>query len=203
MLKALFLLLAIVAPLVAFVAWRWTSVRRGAMKRDRQLLARLEPLGRRLDAGDVVTPAEVAALAERPEIRHMLFAVLRGMGRPDLLPASCCSSVDQGASALAYWLMHPNELQDAPRAIELVETVMRTVNGKEAEFHVYRYRMAAGHWAGNEWLLGFAGPMAPDADAYSALPFAFSRAGDREGVVRPAELVDWCIEMLRQKGVVQ
>ncbi|HEU4419689.1 MAG TPA: hypothetical protein VFT55_12180 [Planctomycetota bacterium] len=196
-------LLAIAASVAAFVVWRWTSVPRGARKRNRELFARLEPLGARLDAGEVVTPAEVAALAARPEIRHMLFAILRGMDRTDLLPASHRSSVDQGASALAYWLMHPNELHGAPEAIELVETVMRTVDGREAPFHVYRYRMAAGHWAGNEWLLGFVGPMAPDIEAYSVLPSAFSRAGDREGSIRPAELVDWYVDLLRQKGLVQ
>ncbi len=195
---------AIAAFLVAFVAWRRASVARGARQRDEKLLRRLDPIGRKIGAGEPVSPQEVEALAAHPEIRHMLFAVLRDMARPDLLPAKYSSSVAQGESALAYWLMHPNELQDAPQAIEFVETLRRPVDGQEAEFHVYRYRMPPGHWAGRDgWILGLAGPMKPAPVPYASLPGAFSRAGDVYGRVRPSEVVDWYVGMLRHKGMVK
>lgn len=200
-------ILAVVAALVvllaAFVAWRFTSVARGARQRDERLIARIDPIAMRIDAGEVVTADEVAALAARPEMRHLLFTALRGMDRAELLPTAHSSSAAQGEAALAYWMMHPNELQDAPEAIEHVETVTRTVGGREADFHVYRYRMPARHWAGNHgWQLGVAGPMAADAEPYASMPGAFSRAGDVEGKVSPPELVDWYVGMLRQKGVI-
>lgn len=177
---------------------------RGAAERDERLVVLLDPLGKKLDAGAAVSVAEVEALAARPEIRFMLFAALRHMNRPDLLPKKFLTSADQGASALAYWMMHPNELQDAPAAIELLETVKRQVDGSEAEFHVYRYRMPDGNWAAKDgWLLGLAGPMPVAAEPYSEMPGAFSRAGDQEGKVKPAELVDWYVEMLRQKGIIK
>src|SRR6266478_2635841 len=121
----------LVVLLVAFVAWRWTSVARGARERDQILVARIDPIG-------------------------------------------------------------------------LVETVRRAVDGKEADFHVYRYRMAAGHPESKDgWLLGLAGPMNPDTEPYTQMPGAFSRAGDIYGKVKPTELVDWYLWMLRRKGIIK
>jgi hypothetical protein len=151
-----------------------------------------------------VTPRDVEELAARPEIRFVLYAVLRQMGRADLLPTRFNSSIEQGESALAYWMMHPNELQDAPEMIEFIETIRRTANGREAEFHVYRYKMAPGHWAAKDgWLLGLAGPMSSDGEPYAEMPGAFSRVSDIEGKVTPADLVDWYVAMLRGKGIIQ
>lgn len=196
---------AVIAVLiVAFVVWRWTSVARGASQRDERLVARLDPIGTRIEAGELVSPQEIAALAAKPEIRFMLFGALRHMKKPELLPVGYSSSVAQGESALAYWMMHPNELQDAPETIEFVETVKRQVDGRAADFHVYRYRMAVGHWAAKDgWLLGLAGPMPVDAELYTEMPGAFSRAGDVDGQVKPADLVDWYVGMLRGKGIIQ
>ena len=193
--------LVLVVLLVTFLIWRWTSVTRGMRQRDEKLLMRLHPIGKKIEAGQAVSPQEVDALAARPEIRYMLFAMLRQLKRPELLPTKYSSSVAQGESALAYWMMHPNELQDAPEVIELVETVKRPVDRQEADFHVYRYKMPAGHWAAKDgWILGLAGPMKLGPEPYSDRPGAFSRVGDIDGKVKPSDLVAWYAEMLRQKG---
>lgn len=192
---------ALVILVVTFVAWRWTSVERGARQRDRRLVARLDPIGRKIDAGEPVSAQEVESLAARPENRFFLFEALRRMNRADLLPTNYCSTVAQGESALAYWMMHPNEFGEAPEAIEFVETVKRTFDGKRAEYYVYRYRMAAGHPdAEDGWQLGLVGPVNPDAEPYTEMPGAFCRGGDIYGKVQPSELVDWYLGLLRQKG---
>jgi hypothetical protein len=194
----------ILALTVAFIVWRLTSVARGVRQRDAKLLARIEPVGKRLDAGEPVSPQEIEELAIHPEMRYVLYAVLRQMGRADRLPSRFASAVEQGESALVYWMMHPNELQDAPEAIEFVETIKRLVNGREADFHVYRFKMAPGHWAAKHgWQLGLAGPITAGAEPYSEIPGAFSRAGDSEGKVTPAELVDWYVGTLRRQGMIQ
>jgi len=186
------------ALIVIFVIWRVTSVGRGMRQRDQRLLTRLDPIAKRLERGEDVSPQEIAGLAARPEVRHMLFALLREAKRADLMPGAHSSSVAQGESALAYWMMHPNELQEAPEAIELVETVIKTADGRKADFHVYRYRMPPGHWAAKDgWLLGVAGPMQPESEPYSSMPGAFSRAGDIQGKITPSELVDWYIHAWR------
>jgi hypothetical protein len=194
----------VVLLLVVFIISRWTSVGRGMRQRDERLLVRLDPIGKRIEAGQTISSQEIEALAARPEIRFMLFRMLRAMNRPDLLPTKYSSSVAQGESALAYWMMHPNELQDAPEAIEIVETIQRPIDGQEKTFHVYRYRMSAGHWAAKDgWLLGLAGPMESYVEPYSEMPGAFSRAGDLHGKVQPSELIDWYVGMLRQKGLTK
>jgi hypothetical protein len=189
---------------VTYVGWRWTSVERGARKRDQKLVARLDPLGRKLDAGEPVSTQEIASLAAHSEIRYFLFTALRRMNRADLLPTNYCSTVAQGESALAYWMMHPNEMGEPPEAIEFVESVRRRTDGKEAEFYVYRYRMAAGHPdAEDGWQLGLAGPMNPEGEPYTDMPAAFCRGGDIYGKVKPSELVDWYLDMLRKKGIIK
>jgi hypothetical protein len=101
-------------------------------------------------------------------------------------------------------MMHPHELQDAPEAIELVETITRPINGRESEFHVFRYKMLAGHWAVKHgWLLGLAGPMKDGIEPYSEMPGAFSRVSDQHAKVTPSELVDWYVSTLRKKGAAQ
>ena len=164
---------------------------------------RLDPIGVRLEAGQIVSSEEIEKLAGKPEIRFMLFAMLRQMDPPDLLPSAYISSIAEGESSLAYWMMHPNEFGDAPDKIEFLETLRRTAQGgHEVEFHVYRFRMADGHWAAKDgWQLGLAGPMRAGIEPYSEMPGAFARVGDAAGKVQPIELVDWYVEMLGQKGL--
>jgi hypothetical protein len=96
--------------------------------------------------------------------------------------------------------MHPNELQDPPAAIELVETVSRDLGGRDAEFLVFRYRMPEGHWASGDWILGLSGPFYSDDAPYSegaATPF--SRASDKASTTTPAAIVDELIRLVGQR----
>src|SRR5687767_13418875 len=106
--------IAFVVLVVVFVIWRITSVGRGMRQRDEKLLQRLDPVANRIEKGEAVSAEEIAKLAARPELRYMLFTMLRELKRLELLPTNYSSSVSQGESALAYWMMHPNEMQDAP-----------------------------------------------------------------------------------------
>ncbi len=133
----------IIVVVIGFIIWRWTSVGRGARQRDEILLKQLDPIGIRIDNGEEVTLQEIEAIAERPEIRYMLINALRQMKREDLVPNKYLSTIDQGTSALAYWMMHPNELGDAPEQIDFIETVERQVDGKAQLFHVYRFKVSA------------------------------------------------------------
>jgi hypothetical protein len=198
-----YLFIALVAAVVLVIVWlirRWTSVSRGALQRDERLLKLLEPLENKIEAGKDITKDEVAALAARPEARHLLFAALRDAGKAELLPDTYSSPVDQAASSLAFWMMHPNELQDPPETMELVKTLPRMFDGHQRDFHVFRYRMPAGHWAGEEWQLGFGVAPPPGTEPYEGMTAAFSRVGDTEGKVEPEAIVDWYLNMLGQKG---
>jgi hypothetical protein len=96
-------------------------------------------------------------------------------------------------------MLHPNELQAPPEKLEHVEKVVRDLDGQTANFYVMRYKMPAGHWAAEDgWMLGLAGPYFANEPPYSGVAGAFSRC-DKDGHVRPAEFVDWFINMVTQK----
>jgi hypothetical protein len=198
----LYAILIVIAAILAFIGWRYTSVARGARKRDEAIFNQLEPLGKKLDEGQSVEQREVEALARVPQNRPFLYRVLLEYKRLDLFPDRYLSLSEQAKAELAYWMMHPNELQNAPEELEAVESLERTLNGKRSTFVVLRYRMPQGHWAGPEWLLGLVGPFFDGEDPYLNSAAGFSRADDRYGVVTPTQLVDWYIGMLKAKGMV-
>lgn len=180
------------------VAWLYSSVARGAHKRDAELLPLLDPLGEKLAAGEEPTAREIDELAKNPAIRGFLYETLKHFERLELFPGEYRSETAQAEAALVYWMMHPNELQDAPQEIEPIETVTRDFDDQASRFYVFRYRMPEGHWAGEDWLLGLAGPFADNMPPYSGAG-GFSRAGDKYGEIQPAELVDWFVDMVRKK----
>jgi len=190
---------AIAAVIIGFIWWRYTSVARGARQRDEKILPLLDPLGEKLAAGKTPARDEIESLAKNPATRSFLYEILKHFERLDLFPAEYRSEIAQAEAKLVYWMMHPNELQDAPHETELAETITRQVEGESCRFHVFRYRMPNGHWAGDDWLLGLAGPFIDNNPPYSGVAGAFSRC-DKYGEVQPAELVDWFIGMARRKS---
>lgn len=189
----------LLGALAIFVLWRYTSVARGAKSRDEALFRQLDPLAGKLEQKAPVSAADIQSVARVPQLRPMLHAMLGHYGRLDLFPSEYLSTQAQAESALAYWMLHPNELQAPPARIEPLETLRRVVRGKEGEFFVFRYRMAQGHWAGAGWILGLAGPFYPDEKAYGSVAGGFSRANDAAGKVSPTELVDWYVGVLKRK----
>jgi len=186
---------------IAFIVWLGTSVGRGARRRDERIFTLIEPIVQQLEGGQAVTREEVLQVARRPQTRFLLFAALNELKHQELFPSDFNSPIEQAESALAYWLMHPNELQDAPERIEHLRAITTSLYGADAVVHVFRYRMPEGHWAAKDgWLLGLAGPVDDTAQPYAFLPGAFSRCSDTEGSITPEELVQWYVAMLEHKA---
>ena len=197
----IYVLAGIGTLIVAFIWWRYTSVARGARQRDAKLLAVLDPIAEKLSKKEPVTAEEIAALSSQPQYRPMLYSMLKHFERLELFPAEALSIEAQGAGVLAYWMMHPNELQDAPCEIELVEEIDRDLRGERGKFLVFRYRMPPGHWEEKAgWMLGLAGPFLHNDVPYSGVASAFSRCGDKDGKVKPQELIDWYIGIVTRKN---
>lgn len=184
----------------AFVWWRWTSVARGARRRDDRLLAMVQPIGEKLCSHQAVSRDEVAAFAAKPEARLMLYATLMELGAAELFPDEHLSVASQAEAHLAYWMMHPNEFGDPPAEIAAEAIVHRNIGEHEAAFHVLRFRMPDGHWAGRDWLLGLAGPFFAGDPPFGGPAGAFSRSGDKAGSTAPDELVDWFLRVLDRFG---
>ena len=196
-----YIFLGFVLAIVVFIVWRLLSVPLGMKRRDEKLLRALDPIAERITKKELVTPDEISTLALQPQYRPLLYRMLKQMDRLDLLPAAYLSTTAQGEGLLAYWMMHPNELQDAPAEIELLEEVERERDGERSKYLVFRYRMPAGHWAEKDgWLLGLAGPFRENDPAYPETAVAFSRCGDKDGEIEPSALIDWYVETMARKG---
>jgi len=196
-----YLIGAIVVGIVAFLAWRITSVERGARQRDRKLIEALNPFGEKLSNGSHVTVDEVSSLCAKYELRPMLYHMLKHFEKLELVPEEYTSWESQAEGLLAEWMMHPNELQAPPETMECLKRVQKDIDGQNATFIVLKYKMPTGHWAGDEhWILGLSGPFVETEVPYSGLASAFSRCNDQEGEVEPEELVDWFVDMCRRKS---
>lgn len=192
---------AIVVLLAAFVWWRYTSVARGARQRDERILPLIDPIAEKLAAGQQPGADEIERVASASYARPLLYQALKHFERLDLFPKHLTTPEAQAEAMLAYWMMHPNELQDAPEKIELAEKVTRELDGQRCDYYVLRYQMADGHWAAKDgWLLGLAGPFIENDVPYSGVAGAFSRCGDKAGEVKPTDLVDWYVGMAKRKG---
>jgi hypothetical protein len=186
----LYVLLGIVAALAAWVVWRLGSVRRGARQRDARILRELADIEAALQSNREVPAADITPLAARPHLRRLLFGMLRQYEKAELFPEEHLSRRSQAEAALVYWLMHPNELQDAPADLQHLVTLSRDVQGKEAEFEVFRYKMPVGHWAGSEWILGIAGPFFAGDSPYAGVATGWSVASETEGRSTPESVLD-------------
>jgi hypothetical protein len=197
-----YLLIGIVG-FVLLVLWLIAGVGRGMRKRDERVLKTLEPISRQLAEKKDVSPDEVRTMAMRAETRYFLYARLKEAGKTDLFPAEFLDERFQAESNLTYWMIHPNELQDPPEKMELMEVVDRTCGGKPGKFFIFKYKMPEKHWAGKDgWILGIAGPFFRDEKPYEIRRGAFSRINDHEGKITPTQLADWYFGMLQQKGQV-
>jgi hypothetical protein len=199
----LYILGGLAGIVVLFFVWAIWSVARGCRRRDEKLFTQLDPIQKRLMNKSEVLPDEVYEVARKPEVRHMLFAMLKEQGRNDLFPKEHLNARSEAEASLAYWMMHPNELQAWPAEMLLVDSLTHDIGGRTGHFFVFKYRMAEGHWAAKDgWLLGIAGPIFEGDDHYAKLAGAFSRVSDREDTITSSELLDWYVGMLRQKGML-
>jgi hypothetical protein len=159
------------------------------------------PVAQRLEQKAAVGAGEIAALAVQPELRVVLYPMLQHFERRDLFPEEYLDEPSQSAARLAYWLMHPNEMDGAPAAVEPVGIVTRSLTRGACRFHVLRFRMLDGYWGAKDgWLLGLVGPFADGDQPYLGPAGAFSRLNDRDGQVTPAQLIDWYLGILKQEG---
>lgn len=188
-------IIGILAVLLAgFVWWRYTSVRRGADARDARILESLQPVVEKLKRGIAVDASEVALLAESPENRPLLHALLKHYEQLSFFPKEHLTVEAQAKANLSYWMMHPNELGDPPVEVEVVETIPRSLDGIDGDFVVLRYLMGAEHWTSkNGWMLGLSGPFVASEPPHSGVANGFARCSDKWGRVAPEELVDWYI----------
>jgi len=202
--------------IVGFVVWRLALVRFRSYKRDAILFRRLEPIWNSLQKGKAPAVGLGAAPASRPELRQMLYDMLRNQGHESLFPNELVTETAQAEAIFAHWMLHPNELGELAEATDNWQIVNRVVDLRRlgvrrhlctARFHVFHYRMPRGPWDGDGWGVAVVGPFADGTDRFGEHLAAFSRVGDTPETTDQNELVDWfmgklgcpCATMVRSR----
>lgn len=196
-----YIIIAIAAVIIFFIIWRLTSVSRGLSKVNKRIFKSAYPIWNKVDADEPVTKEEVFEFAKKPELRHILFMTLRNLNLNEIIPSDFDNEVHQAESSLCYWMMHPNELQDPPETIEFIKTLTRTINDQEKLFYFFKYKMPKGHWAGQDWLIGFVGPIEPLKKPYEFPQNAFTSANHIYGKISCEEILEWWTEIIRSRGI--
>jgi hypothetical protein len=156
-------------------------VRKGT-RRDRKVLALLQPVLDAVNGDREPEPDYIARFAADPLTRGRLYDILEETGRTDLFPERYYSAPAFAEADLAYWLAHPNELGQAPAEIELMGTVSRARASKVGDYYVFRFRTRPPHWAASDgWLAGIAGPYAAGEPLDTSVSGTFSRLEPFDG----------------------
>lgn len=153
---------------VIYAIWKNFGGNKGTRDRDQLIMMGLQPLYAKLEKDEKPLPFQVEQLANRLELRSMVFRMLETKGYEDTFPQNLNNYVDAGASDLAFYLMHPSELNGVPEAMEHVATVMKEHEGKEGvlplRYQVYKFPNPQG-----DWVAGVAGPAVGDEPPYTPM----------------------------------
>ena len=113
------------------------------------LLRRLEP----------IEESALESIAANPQTRHKLWRKLRELQMEFLVPQQWSSPGMLAESELVNWASYPTELGVPPEEIELMNTFYATVEGKDRDVYLFRFREYPKPWEpGEGWVAGIAGP---------------------------------------------
>ncbi len=200
MLSIVVIVVVVIVLIVAFVIWRLGSVSRGARRRYDALYREVEPIDDALARGQEIDQAEVDRAIARPELRGMVYEILKYHECLDHFADQYRSMQAQAEADLVFWLCHPNELQVPPDEIQLVTEEKRQESGEDHHYFAFRYRTHEPHWAAKDgWLIGVAGPYRTNDIPYLGGAGTFSRM-EPEEKISATEHIDWCHDNLKGQG---
>jgi hypothetical protein len=153
--------LAIVGLIVLLIAGLIINLFLGTYRHERKIRKVISPVIDALKAGKSPDPAIVLEFASNAEYRNHLFDYMEDAGKPELFPTQFRTLEAYAESVFVHWLTHPNELQQAPDFIELIDKQLldsKTDLGNLTYF-VYRFKTNPPNFAADRgWMLGVCGP---------------------------------------------
>src|SRR5688572_28433703 len=100
----------------------WATIAGGRRSYGR-LSARIEPVLKRLAAGENPEPADLERFARDRDTRKVLYDALEQHQKLALFPSRYLTAEAMAEADLVVWLNHPNELAAVPDEIELMATL--------------------------------------------------------------------------------
>jgi hypothetical protein len=168
---------ALVAVVVTFIVWRLWATYTGGGRSYARLAAKIEPVEKRLVAGENPDAGDLERFARERATRKVLYDALEHHQRLALFPSQYLTPEAMAEADLVVWLNHPNELGAVPDEMELMATLPVPASGFERQrYFLLRYKTKPPHWAAKDgWLAGVAGPYPIDGPVAPGAPGTFSR----------------------------
>lgn len=112
-----------------------------------------------LTADKPVSQEILISIADDVTERERFSRILHSRGFGDKFPDRYRNNADAAAANMVQWLMHPNELGEAPAAFELAKRFEYNDSGETVEYFVYRFKAKASEDEPDpKWLMGVCGP---------------------------------------------
>jgi hypothetical protein len=156
----------------------------------------LKTLIQKLDSGAPVSDEELAAIAQIPSLRLVLYGVLRAYERTDLFPEEFYTEEKGAQSHLVNWLEFPTELGRPPDEILFLENVTLHLP-LQMHYYVFKFRASAPRWADKlGWMLGVCGPYDNHSLPFDVPRKIFSRFNPVD-LIKPEVEVLWVHEQMK------
>lgn len=157
-----------VALVVLLIALLYLNMFVGTFRRAMRIQKMIAPVVDPIEDGKPPDLKAIREMASQPLCRNDLFDALEEIGKQDLFPREFRTVERFAESLLASWLSHPNELQRAPDAIELIgeHELDSECELGPVRYFAFRYRIDPPSFAADRgWMLGVCGPFLRGADA--------------------------------------
>ncbi|MAX24897.1 MAG: hypothetical protein CMJ19_10375 [Phycisphaeraceae bacterium] len=162
MLKIVLIIVAVIIGLAVLIfAGLILNLIMATKRKQRETDLLLSPVIDPIKEGNPPDPQQIKIMAASPLLRNVLYDALDELGHADAFPAEYRTIKAFAESAFVTWLAHPNELQQAPDALELIDIIKidsGTDLGRLAYF-LYRFRTNEPNFAADYgWMAGACGP---------------------------------------------
>lgn len=156
----------------------------------------LKALIQKLDSGTAVGEEELAAIAQIPSLRLVLYGVLGAYERTELFPKEFYTEERGAESHLVDWLEFPTELGRPPDEIFLLKNVTLHLP-LQIHYYVFKFRTSAPQWANKlGWMLGVCGPYNDHSAPFEIPRKIFSRFNPVD-LIKPEGEVQWVHEQIK------
>lgn len=153
------IVIVLIIIVIIFFKYLVKRTEKGMAEIDAIIMARVGPVLIAIDSNPQMAQITANACCRDVASRFKLYERLQDLGKMEYFPEEHNNHESLAESDLVNWLMHPNELKNAPDEIEAVTNI----EDEDGIYFLFRYRTHEPHWAADRgWLSGLAGPYAPD-----------------------------------------
>jgi hypothetical protein len=172
-LSVLFTIVVVIVLLYLYLLWKGNQATK---KREQIVSENLKPIISAIENNTTIDNQ----VFKDPSIRISAYLTLKSYDKLHLFPKEYNNFISGAESSLAFWLLHPNELDAVPDEVEFVQkiSINEKVDGqnKIADYYIFKFKVNAPHWAAEDgWMAGISGPYTDESSPYDYVSGTFSQ----------------------------